>query len=291
MADNLVLGRGKLFFEPYLLGQTTGGTKGYFGDTTDVTLAQNVTKLDHYSSEGGLKVKDRTVELQRDMTITFTCDNISTGNLTLWFGGSAGGTEPSDAPTDIGDLLLIGKANAIYGAMFFEEDNGVGTNVNYWFPYVNLTPNGNYALKGDAWQTMGFTAEVLKRDDDTERLYIYGEANGSSVAPTDASLEFTPMSAGVASGTIATGGSVTHSGGEVHEVPFNATFTLTGGNVAYASLHDGTAVAGAVHPISGASGTITGLTAPASGTYTIKLYANSARTGSVLATSSSITVT
>lgn len=189
MAENLVLGRGKVFFTPYVKGTTTGGTKGYFGNTPDLTMAVANTNLDHYSSESGIKVKDKSVQLQVDVTLTFATDNIVVPNLMLWFGGTATGTPPADAPTTIGTVAFIGTAAQIYGALFFESDNPVGDNLNYWFPYVAIRPNGNYALKGDAWQSLSFTGEALKRDTLTERFYAYTPVGG--VATSDAALDTT----------------------------------------------------------------------------------------------------
>lgn len=211
MADNLVLGRGKLFFTPYAPGATVAVAgsgeaqsplRGYFGNTPQMTLAVNNTKLDHYSSEGGLKVKDRTVLLQTDATITFDTDNISVPNLMLWFGGKHTGSAPADAPPGVGTLTLIGSAHQVFGSLEFLSDNAVGDNANYWFPYVNLAPSGNFALKGDAWQTLSFTAEALKRDAATERFYAFTPTGGvaTSDAAGDTTALLTAVQAAYASG-------------------------------------------------------------------------------------------
>ena len=59
----------------------------YFGNTPELSLSQSEDTLDHYSSEGGLRVKDASVTLQADSTGSFNCDNISSENLALWFRG------------------------------------------------------------------------------------------------------------------------------------------------------------------------------------------------------------
>lgn len=289
MADNLVLGRGKVFFAPYPENQTTGGVKGYFGNTPQMGLAQTNTKLDHYSSEGGLKVKDRSIILQNDMTITFDVDNINLGNLALWFGGNDTDAEPDDAPGDLGTLAIVGANDAIYGALFFESDNPVGDNVNYWFPYVNLTPNGTFALKGDAWQTMSFTAEALKRDENTERVYVYSPPGGVSTAAGSTVPEFTVATAGVGGDFIATGGTISATTPQVHDVPFPAPYTLTGGTVAYAFLNNGTVMVETLQEAVGTPGTLT-FTAPAAATYHAQLYNNAAGDGSPIANSATIVV-
>lgn len=67
---------------------------------------------------------------------------------------------------------VIGKANMIYGSLRFISDNPVGTQKDYYFPKVSLQPDGDYALKGDDWQVMGFTFRAMKLNSVTERAYI-----------------------------------------------------------------------------------------------------------------------
>ncbi len=231
--ENLTLGRGKLYFTPYAPNTTTGGVKGYFGNTPTLTMTQQVTKLDHYSMEGGLKVKDKSITLQTDVMLTFETDNISPGNLLLWFGGEAAGQLPPDAPTGLGTLAFIGSASQVYGSLTFESDNPVGENMNYWFPYVCITPTGNVALKGDAWQTLSFQVEALQRDNVAKRVYGFLPANNQSTAAADTSTpQFTPQTAAVATET---GALVTVSGpaNGVHGTSLNITTAVGAGAGSY----------------------------------------------------------
>ncbi|WOK01457.1 major tail protein with Ig-like domain [Pseudomonas phage UF_RH7] len=68
--------------------------------------------------------------------------------------------------------VIVGKAKEIRGALRFISDNPVGKQKDMFWPYVKITPNGDYALKGDEWQVMSFTVEVLKLNGTTERVYI-----------------------------------------------------------------------------------------------------------------------
>lgn len=293
MADNLVLGRGKLFFAPYPRGLKTGGVKGYFGNTPTLTMTQTTTKLDHFSSEGGLKIKDQSIVLQTDMTLTFDTDNINPGNLALWFGGNNTDALPADAPAGLGSITVIGRADAIYGALFFESDNPVGANSNYWFPYVSLTPTGTFALKGDVWQVMSFAVEALKRDSLTERCYVY-TPGGASTAVTDTSPEFTPLTASVFDDFIATTATITVTTPQVHLVPFDVGFTLNGGTlgaeVAYLFINSGSVLVATMTEAIGASGTVQ-MTIPAVGTVTVKAFDNILGTGTAIGTSSTIVTT
>lgn len=61
------------------------------------------------------------------------------------------------------------------GAMRFVSYNPKGQKVDYAFPKVNLRPNGDYSLKGDDWQQIPFTVEILKLDETTAAIYANGE--------------------------------------------------------------------------------------------------------------------
>jgi hypothetical protein len=68
--------------------------------------------------------------------------------------------------------IIIAKGQEVRGALRFLATNPVGERKDYFWPYVKITANGDYALKGDDWQTMSFNFEVLKLDATTERVYI-----------------------------------------------------------------------------------------------------------------------
>ena len=68
---------------------------------------------------------------------------------------------------------VISGGTPIEGAMRFVADNPKGPNLDYYFPRVQISPNGDYALKSDEWQTIPFSLEVLKRED-REAIYLDG---------------------------------------------------------------------------------------------------------------------
>jgi len=67
---------------------------------------------------------------------------------------------------------IIAKGTVVQGALRFISKNPVGSQKDYYFPFVKLTANGDFALKGDEWQQIPFSIEVLKLDANTERAYI-----------------------------------------------------------------------------------------------------------------------
>lgn len=48
------------------------------------------------------------------------------------------------------------------GALRYVEENPAGRNKMFFAPSVRITPNGDFALKGDTWQAMPFTVSILK---------------------------------------------------------------------------------------------------------------------------------
>lgn len=69
---------------------------------------------------------------------------------------------------------VISGSEQVYCAIRFISKNAYGKQQDYYFPYVKLTPDGDFSLKGDDWQTGTFALEILKRDETTERVYMNG---------------------------------------------------------------------------------------------------------------------
>ena len=59
------------------------------------------------------------------------------------------------------------------GRLRYIEDNPAGTNRTFLMPLVELSPNGDFDLKGDAWRQIPFNLKVLKRGS-LAALYIDG---------------------------------------------------------------------------------------------------------------------
>lgn len=57
---------------------------------------------------------------------------------------------------------VISGSEPVEGAMRYVAANPKGRNYDYILPYVKITPNGDYALKGDEWQVIPFNIEALK---------------------------------------------------------------------------------------------------------------------------------
>lgn len=234
----------------------------YFGNTPSLSFTTDVTYLDHFDADHGLKVKDQNVALTVVQTISLGCDNIDMENLALLIFGtkntitttsatvaaehidavipgltyqlgqttsnppgvrgldvvSAGHyatvTDDAGSPAsfteddwtvdpDRGTIYIktadeggsidaatnlrvtyktlaashyrvVSGQTPIEGAFKFTSFNAVGSQKDYFFPWVKITPDGDYSLKGDEWQVMNFKMEVLKISGRAS-IYVDGE--------------------------------------------------------------------------------------------------------------------
>lgn len=68
---------------------------------------------------------------------------------------------------------VISKSSTIEGSLRFIAVNPAGNNLDYFMPWVKITPNGDFQLKSDEWQTLPFNLEILKKGS-LEAIYIDG---------------------------------------------------------------------------------------------------------------------
>ena len=71
------------------------------------------------------------------------------------------------------DRIMSGS-QPVEGCLRYLANNPKGTNFDYFMPWVKITPNGDYALKGDEWQTIPFSIEILKKPG-LEAIYCDGQ--------------------------------------------------------------------------------------------------------------------
>ena len=69
---------------------------------------------------------------------------------------------------------IISGSQPVEGALRYIANNPKGSNFDYFMPWVKITPNGDYALKSDEWQTIPFSIEILKKPG-LEAIYCDGQ--------------------------------------------------------------------------------------------------------------------
>jgi hypothetical protein len=110
---NYTLGRGRIFFDRFadnaVITATTRGTgERYLGNTPEFAMTSESEDLEHYSSDAGVKVKDDSVQLQLNRSASFTCDNIESENVALYFLGNAS-TITQTAATGVVEVITAAK--------------------------------------------------------------------------------------------------------------------------------------------------------------------------------------
>jgi hypothetical protein len=103
--------------------------------------------------------------------------------------------------------LIVGKNQMAYGSLRFIADNPVGDNKDYFYPKVSISPDGEYALKGDEWQVMGFTFKALKLGA-RESVYVDVRSAGTTSGADLSAIRTVNVAAASGTGTVGGGGVV-----------------------------------------------------------------------------------
>ena len=142
--NNYSVPRGTVQFTP------TGGSVTVLGNCPQFRYTSNIEKLDHFSSQVGIRVKDRSVPVQLGATIAMVLDEINEFNLSLYLLAEAGtATMGGLTNTDLAGLLE------------FTGTNDIGSQITF-SGQIQFQPGGDLDLiVENDWQTIPLNAEVL----------------------------------------------------------------------------------------------------------------------------------
>ena len=250
---NQTIGRGKVYVATFKSGTHTPDLWRYVGNSPSFSVNIQSDKLEHFSSDSGVRVKDKSVTLQTNRTGSLVLDDINAENLALFFFGStstlaqtsataqtetvtgtkkgyyhqlgiSGGnptgvrsisnvgiTVSSVAKTAGTDFVVDAVRGTIYipdtstiadastmvitydraavsrkqiisgsteieGALRYVADNPDGEDNDFYMPYVKLSANGDFNLKGDDWLQLPLNVEILEDTAYTKAaIYIDGQ--------------------------------------------------------------------------------------------------------------------
>lgn len=127
--DDYTIGRGiVLFSELDANGLPTNWRD--LGNAPSLSMTVSEEELEHYSSREGVKNKDKTVIISRDMDVAFTLDEINDENLALLLSGETA-TETNPAKAAIVSNQIIADGNIVAKRWYQLKDaNGVGAYFN-----------------------------------------------------------------------------------------------------------------------------------------------------------------
>lgn len=144
------------------------GARGLVGDTDDSNSAGAFALYENDSnSSGGAEYAAGT-----DYEIDF-----ERGRLYI----KPGGTIADGTVLSVNYIVraqtferVISGSQPVAAALRYLAQNPTGDDIDYYMPYVKISPNGDYALKSDEWQQIPFSIEVLKLTN-REAIYADGE--------------------------------------------------------------------------------------------------------------------
>jgi hypothetical protein len=103
--------------------------------------------------------------------------NFDTGELLIVDGGAipdATDLEVTFATRASTRDRVLSGTSAIEGALRYTSFNPKGKQFDYYMGYVQITPNGDYSLKGDEWQQIPFNLQILKPNNGMAAIIMDG---------------------------------------------------------------------------------------------------------------------
>lgn len=140
---NYTIPRGTAVFTP------DGGSAITLGNITQFRYSADVTTLDHFSSQAGIRTLDRSVVTQLGATIAMIVDEINEENMAMFL------------LSDTGTSSLGGLTNTnLTGTLVFTGTNDIGSQVNLTAK-VQMQPGGeiNLITEND-WMNIPLNAKV-----------------------------------------------------------------------------------------------------------------------------------
>ena len=171
--DNYTLGKGVVFFNQLVDGVYQGERD--LGNAPAFTFSIALEKLEHFSSRGGLKAKDKEIISQITPSLTFTLDEVNKENLALLTLGDV------TTVTQTGDTITDEEITAHLGMRADLTERGVslvtiGDDATPTITYVEgpaSNPLANYEIS------------TVLSDDKIGRILVHEDQSGCADAITE----------------------------------------------------------------------------------------------------------
>lgn len=146
----LVLGRGEVFFEPFLPGTRQGDGERYIGNTTTFQVGREIERLSRFTSYRGQRVEQPGTVISEKHSINFTTDHIHIDNVALWYGDEpdetsvpSAGSYSENLTVRRGRFYQLGKAHIpVVGVRNVEQ-------VRVFAGSVEIQRAGNWDVEND----------------------------------------------------------------------------------------------------------------------------------------------
>lgn len=157
--DNYTLGQVGIYFsttvaDPNLRNATFLTATNSLGNIVTAEIAPNVTFIEHYISDRGIRKKDKTAINLTNVTIPFTFDEMDSNNLKRFFMASDIG----------GDRLAVMEEALDEGSAVLKFDTSVGKDLMYYIPKCQIRPDGNLQVNAEDWWKGNCVLDILYYD-------------------------------------------------------------------------------------------------------------------------------
>ncbi len=125
------------------------------GNVPTLELTPEIERLDHFSSQSGIKTKDRSVITETGGTLRIVLDEYTAANLQL---ALVGAIDPNSAGDDEIDILSLAE---LKGAVRFVGANDIGQQVDISLLSVDFSAGSSVNLISDEWGQIEITGDLL----------------------------------------------------------------------------------------------------------------------------------
>jgi hypothetical protein len=143
--NNYYIGKGTLQWTP------EGGVLRELGNVPEFELTPDIEKLAHFSSQAGIRQKDREVIISQSVSVRMVLEEWTIDNLQLALMGGA-------ITTDTFDIFAVSE---LRGQINFTGTNDIGPQIDIVLPLVSFTPSGSINPLSDEWAGLELSGEVL----------------------------------------------------------------------------------------------------------------------------------
>jgi len=166
--DNYTLGKGVVYFNRYDFDNDEYTGERDLGNAPAFTFNIAIEKLEHYSSRGGLRAKDKEIISQITPGVAFTLDEVNADNLAiLTLADVASVTQTGDTITD--EVVVANLGKRVQLAERFISAVTVGDDATPTVTYVEgpaTNPLANYQI------------DTSLGDDKIGRLLVHADQSG-----------------------------------------------------------------------------------------------------------------
>jgi hypothetical protein len=146
---NYHIGKATVSFTP------EGGSLRQLGNAPEIEITPELETLPHFSSQSGIRTKDREVNIEASATLRLVLDEITPENLAMLLLGTV---DTATAGNWEFNILAITE---LKGEVVITGTNDVGNRFTITLPSVNFTPSGSFSPISDEWNQIELTGEIL----------------------------------------------------------------------------------------------------------------------------------